>query len=89
MRNKPYVAALAVPAVLLLFWAISLWWRDYNVLSLLSGVLAAALFFAAYRVSQAASFAPEKKSNWSDARSEGVSRWLNAQTDDEEHPFAR
>jgi hypothetical protein len=89
MRNKPYVAALAVPAVLLLFWAISLWWRDYNMLSLLPGGLAAALFVGAYRISQAASFAPEKKSNWSDARSDTVSRWLSAQGDDEEHPATR
>jgi hypothetical protein len=89
MRNKPYVAALAVPAVLLLFWAISLWWRDYNVLSLLPGALAAGLFWWSYKVAHAQSFAPTKKSNWDSQRSEGVTQWLSARSDEDEHPVAR
>jgi len=84
MRNKPYVAAIAVPAVLLLWWAISLWWNDNAVMALIPGGLAAALFFGAYRVSQAASFAPSKKSNWNSSRSAGVNNWLDAQADKDE-----
>jgi hypothetical protein len=62
--------------VLLLFWAISLWWRDYNMLSLLPGGLAAALFWGAYKVAHAQSFAPTTKANWDSSRPEDVNRWL-------------
>ena len=89
MRNKPYVAALTVPAVLLLFWAISLWWRDYNVMSLLPGGLAAALFVAASRVSKAASFAPTNQPTWDSSRPEEVNRWLANRGDEEEQPLTR
>ncbi|MGB7160052.1 MAG: hypothetical protein WBD40_18440 [Tepidisphaeraceae bacterium] len=89
MRNKPFVAALAVPGVLLLIWAISLWWNDNNVMSLIPGGLAAALFFAAYRVAHAASFSPDKKPAWDARRSESVQRWADAQSDDSDQPAAR
>jgi|KBSSwiStaDraftv2_1062776.scaffolds.fasta_scaffold3855231_1 hypothetical protein len=89
MRNKPYVAALAVPAVLLLFWAISLWWRDYNMLSLLPGGLAAALLWWAYKVAHSQSFAPTKQANWDSSRPEGVDRWLANRSDEKEQPVAR
>jgi predicted negative regulator of RcsB-dependent stress response len=89
MRNKPYVAAAGVPAVLLLLWAFSLWWNENGIMSLIVGGLAAALFVAAYRISQAASFAPQKKSNWNASRSEGVTRWLDSQAEDDERPATR
>ena len=88
MRNKPYVAALTVPAVLLLFWAISLWWRDYSILSRLPGALAAALFWWAYKVAHAQSFAPTNQPTWDSNRPEEVNRWLAARGD-EEHPVTR
>ena len=88
MRNKPYVAALAAPAVLLLFWAISLWWRDYNMLSLLPGGLAAALCWWAYKVAHAQSFAPTNQPTWDSNRPEEVNSWLAARGE-EEHTVTR
>jgi len=79
MRNKPYAAAAAVPAALLLWWAISLWWNDNAIMALIVAAISAALFVAAYRITQAASFAPSKASNWNSARSGGVNNWLDAQ----------
>jgi len=89
MRNKPYVLALAVPAALLLIWAIYLWWNDYNVGSLIPGGLAAGLFVAARRVARAESFAPTKKSAWDSSRPEDVNRWLASRADEDESPVTR
>lgn len=89
MRNKPYVAALAVPAALLLFWAILLWWHDYNVLSLLPGALAAALIWGAYKVAHSESFAPTKQANWDSPRPENVNRWLASRSEEDETPVTR
>lgn len=89
MRNKPYVAALAVPALLLLIWAFSLWWNENGVMSLIVGGVAAALGFGAYRVAQASSFAPTGKTNWSGARSAGVNTWLDAQDAKDGRPAAK
>jgi hypothetical protein len=77
MRNKWFVIAIAVPALLLAWWAITLWWNDYALFALVPGGLAVGLSVGAYRVSQAASFSPAGKSSWSDSRSAGVTRWLN------------
>jgi hypothetical protein len=87
--NKTYVAALAVPAVLLLFWAISRCGGvDYNMLSLLPGGLAGgAVRWRVTASRKRASFAPEKKVELERTLVlKTVSRWLNAQGDDEEHP---
>ncbi len=89
MRNKPYVAAAAVPAVLLLWWALSLWWNDNAMMSVIVGAVAAAFGVAAYRISQASSFSPAKKSTWGTARSEGVSGWLDAQSEKDDRPSAK
>jgi hypothetical protein len=76
MRNKWFVLAIAVPALLLAWWAISLWWHDNGLMAIVPGGLAAALFVGAYRVSQSASFSPSAKSTWGSGRSAGVTRWL-------------
>ena len=86
MRNKPYVAVAAVPAVLLLCWAISLWWRENGIGALIAGGIAAALFVAAYRIAQADSFSPGKKANWSSMRSGDVADWLDAREGKEDRP---
>jgi hypothetical protein len=78
MRNKPYVAVAAVPAVLLFIWAVSLWWRENGIGALIAGGIAAALFVAAYRIAKADSFAPGKSANWSSMRSAGVADWIDA-----------
>ena len=80
MRNKPYVAAAAVPAALLLWWAITLWWNENGIMCLIVGAVSAALFLAAYRISQANSFAPTKSGNWDSSRSAGVNNWLDSQS---------
>lgn len=80
MRNKPYVAAAAIPAALLLCWAINLWWNENGIMCLIVGAVSAALFLAAYRISQANSFAPTKTGNWNASSSAGVSNWLDAQS---------
>ena len=80
MRNKPYVAAAGIPGLLLLCWAFSFWWNENGILALVVGALAAALLFAAYRIAQAASFAPGEKSKWDSTRSAGVNNWLDAQS---------
>ncbi len=89
MRNKPYVAVAAVPAALLLWWAITLWWKENGVMSLVVGAVAAALFVAAYRISQASSFAPAKKGNWDSARSSDVNSWLDAQSAKDDRPATK
>ena len=89
MRNKPYVAAAGIPALLLLWWAISLWWNENGVMSLIVGAVAAALFVAAWRIAQAAPFSPTKGSNWNSSRSTGVNDWLDAQSDKDERPAAK
>ena len=89
MRNKPYVAAAAVPAVLLLWWAITLWWNENGIMCLIVGAVSAALFVAAYRISQASSFAPTKTANWSSARSSDVNNWLDAQAAKDDRPAAK
>jgi hypothetical protein len=89
MRNKPYVAAIAVPAVLLLWWAVSLWWNENGIMALIVGACAGALFLGAYRVAQAASFAPTKQSNWNSSRSAGVDNWLDAQAAKDDRPATK
>ena len=89
MRNKPYVAAAAVPAALLLWWAVSLWWNENGVMALIVGALAAALFVAAYRIAQAESFAPGKKANWSSYRSADVADWLDARDAKDDRPATK
>lgn len=89
MRNKPYVAAAGIPALLLLWWAISLWWNENGVMSIVVGALAAALFLAAYRISQAAPFSPGGKSKWDSTRSAGVNNWLDAQAAKGDRPAAK
>lgn len=86
MRNKPYVAAAGVPALLLLLWAISLWWNENGVMALVVGAVAAALFLAAYRISQAGSFSPQAGSKWNSTRSTGVNNWLDAQAAKDDRP---
>ena len=89
MRNKHYVAAAAVPAVLLLWWALSLWWKDSAVMALIVGAVAVALGVAAYRISKAASFAPVKQSKWDSSRSAGVNDWLDAQSSKGDPPSTK
>ena len=89
MRNKPYVAALVIPAVLLLFWALSLWWNENNVASLFPGAAAIALLFAARRVARAESFTPTKQARWDSSRPESVNRWLDSRADEDETPVTR
>lgn len=80
MRNKPYVAAAGIPALLLLWWAVSLWWNENGIMSLIVGAFAAAMFVATYRIAQAGSFSPGEKSKWDSTRSSGVNTWLDAQS---------
>lgn len=89
MRNKPYVAVAAIPAVLLLWWAISLWWRDNAIGALIAGGIAAALLVAAYRIAHADSFSPTKRGNWDSSRSAGVNNWLDAQSAKDDRPSAK
>ena len=89
MRNKPYVAAAAVPAVLLLIWAVTLWWNENGIMTLIVGGCAAALFLAAYRIAQAASFAPGGAAKWDSTRSAGVNNWLDAQSAKDERPASK
>ena len=89
MRNKPYVATAAVPAALLLWWAITLWWNENGIMSLIVGAVSAALFVAAYRISQANSFAPTKTGNWNAARSSDVNNWLDAQSAKDDRPATK
>ena len=81
MRNKWYVIGIAVPALLLAYWAISLALSDNMVMALIPGGLAGALLFGAYRVAQAPSFTPAAKEQWSEARTPGVMRWLKDHDD--------
>ena len=83
MRNKWYVLAIAVPAVLLAYWAVSLVLSDNAAIALLPAALAAALFVGAYRVARSAAFTPEPQSQWPVARSPGVTRWLKDHADAE------
>lgn len=89
MRNKPYVAAAGIPALLLLCWAISLWWNENGIMSLIVGAVAAALFVAAYRIAQAGSFSPGAKANWDSTRSADVNNWLDAQSAKDERPTTK
>ena len=89
MRNKPYVAAAAVPALLLLLWAVNLWWNENGIMTIIVGACAAALFLAAYRISQAASFAPGAASKWDSTRSAGVNNWLDAQSAKDDRPTTK
>ncbi len=89
MRNKPYVAAAGIPALLLLWWAISLWWNENGIMSIIVGAVAAALFLVAWRVSQAAPFSPDGKSKWNSTRSAGVNNWLDAQSGKDERPATK
>ena len=82
MRNKWYVIGIAVPALVLAYWAIRLALADNMVMALVPGGLAAALLFGAYRVAQAPSFTPAPKSQWGAARTPGVMRWLKDHGDD-------
>jgi hypothetical protein len=76
MRNKWYVLAIAVPALLLAYWAIRLLLSDNAIMALVPGVLAGALCFGAYRVARSAAFAPAPPTGWSDERAPAVTRWL-------------
>ena len=76
MQNKWYVLAIALPALLLAYWAISLALSDNVILALVPGLLAGALFFGAYRVARSTTFAPAPPATWSDARPPAVMRWL-------------
>ena len=89
MRNKPYVAAAGVPALLLLWWAIALWRNANGVMALIVGAVAAALFVAAYRIAQAASFSPQAGAKWDSNRSSGVNNWLDAQAAKDDHPTTK
>ncbi len=89
MRNKPYVAAAAVPGALLLWWAVTLWWNENGIMSLVVGTVAAAFFIAAYRISKANSFSPTKAGNWNSARSADVNTWLDAQSEKDDRPVAK
>jgi hypothetical protein len=76
MRNRWYVLAIAAPALLLAYWAISLALADNGIMALVPGALAGALFFGAYRVARSSAFAPAPPPGWSDARPPTVTRWL-------------
>jgi hypothetical protein len=89
MRNKPYVAVAAVPAALLLWWAVSLWWRDNAIGAVIAGAIAVAMFVAAYRIAQADSFSPTKRSNWNSSRSAEVNRWATAHDEKDDRPAAK
>ena len=89
MRNKPYVAAAAIPGLLLLCWAFSFWWNENGIMALVVGALAAALLFAAYRIAHASSFAPTGQSKWDSTRSAGVNNWLDAQSTKDDQGTAK
>lgn len=84
MRNKWYVIGLLIPALLLVWAAISLLMGGNGMFWLVPAVLAVALGVAAFRVAQAASFTPSAPQRWdADQQSAGMSKWLKHRADDQ------
>jgi hypothetical protein len=82
MRNKPYVVAVLIPALVSTWWAISLLLGDNTILALVVAGGAAALGFVAVRIAKAESFAPTPKASYKGAVNDNVKRWLKVQDDD-------
>src|SRR5688500_5281884 len=86
MRNKLYVGAVLVPAVLLTWGAIHFALGDNTIFALILAGLALALGFAAVRIGKAESFAPTPKAPHNSALSANVKRWLKVQGDEAAEP---
>lgn len=78
MRNKGYVLGFAIAGLVLTVLAIKSWFGDGGLLFILPPAgLAVAMFIAAYKVSQAESFAPTNQRRWdSSGDSPNLKRWL-------------